>query len=263
MILANFLPEHYCELDYTNNIVKILNEKLDDNFEFYFYYNECNHKVAKNKKTKLIFHVGNEDEFNTREYKNVNFVFRFYHTNKCDNIKIHSIPIGYNSSGRNEIIFENIKPIMQRPNNVFFYGQKNYRSEFLNFVNTSKYKEKIQFSNGFRDGLNIFDYYKELNNTKICLVPKGFSPETFRYIESFASGCVVITTEKLQTWYYQNSPAFFIERWDETVDDLIDNLLCEDLTDLQENGLDYYKKFLSPEACANYILNTLKNNNLL
>lgn len=259
MLVKNALPVNYCEIDYTNRVVNILKQNLDDNFEIYFFHNLSAQKIDRTNKIKIILHVGNENAFDNREYENANFVFRFYQSDKCDYKKIFPIPIGYNSSGCNEIDFLNIKPILERSNDVFFVGQQNHRNNFIDYAKTSKYKKNINFSEGFRNGLEIYQYYKELNDSKICLAPKGLSPETFRYIEAFASGCVVITTEKLNTWYYLNSPAIFIEKWDENVDLIIKNLLENDLSELQNEGLKYYKNFLSPDATAKYIINTIKN----
>jgi hypothetical protein len=96
-----------------------------------------------------------------------------------------------------------------------------------------------------------------LSNTKICLVPKGLSSETFRYTEAFASGCIVITTEKLPVWFYENSPAYFVKDWNVVDDEFIENLLKQDLKIEKEKSLQYYKEYLSVEATTNYIMKTL------
>jgi len=258
MILKNFLPEYYCEIDYLSKVISILYDKFDDNYELYIFCSDSHPSVEKNDKFKIVIHPGNETYFDTRDYDKVDVVFRYYNSHMCDNTKIFSIPIGYNSSGKNEINFENLTPIADRTNDVFFIGQKNHRHDFINYVNISDFKENVIFSAGFRNGFEIYDYYNQLNNSKICLVPRGLSRETFRYIEAFASGCIVITAEKLNTWYYEESPAIFIKNWDITVDSIIKNLLKSDLSELQKNGLEYYEKFLSPVSIANYITNTIK-----
>jgi hypothetical protein len=115
----------------------------------------------------------------------------------------------------------------------------------------------LNFTSGFREGINIIEYTNLLSNSKISLVPKGVSPETFRFSESFAAGCIVITTEKINVWYYENCPAIFINDWSELNQNLIDNIQNPDL--IRIKGIEYYEKYLSAKANANYILNKIKS----
>jgi hypothetical protein len=118
----------------------------------------------------------------------------------------------------------------------------------------------LNFTSGFREGINIIEYANLLSNSKITLVPKGVSPETFRFSESFASGCVVITTEKINVWYYENCPAIFLNSWSELNQNLIDEILNYDYIDsLRIKSVDYYEKYLSAKANADYILNKIKS----
>jgi hypothetical protein len=262
MILSNSIPEHYCEIDYLNQINSILSKKLDDSFVVYIIHNDLTQHEKKNISRqirgytkKIAIHIS--DEYGSTDLYNLfDLVFRFYHSNLCDNKKVFNINIGYNCSGNTNIQFNNKIPLSERKKKVFFSGQ--YRSDLSNAIKTLKNKYDISFTSGFRQGLSINDYIQCLSESKICLVPRGISPETFRYSESFASGCIVITTENINTWYYKDSPAYFLNNWNELSDDLIENILGSNIDNKYLLNIDYYKKRLSPEANAQYIENICK-----
>jgi hypothetical protein len=263
MILKNELPKHYCEIDYIENIIKILEDKLPNNLELYILNNDFNLPITLNNNTKVGIHIGNEVGWDTKNYDKLDIIFRFYQSEKCDNIKIFPINIGYNSSGNNQIYFISLKNINERSIDVFFKGQSTHRNNFFNNLALKKYKKNIVKTTGFRQGDTIEDYLETLSNSKICLVPKGLSSETFRYTEAFASGCIVITTEKISTWFYENSPAFFVQNWNEVNDEFIDKILELDLLIEKEKSLNYYQKYLSPQANANYILKILSEKKII
>ena len=98
-------------------------------------------------------------------------------------------------------------------------GNPSVRYEFYKSINNLSNKYDINFTNGFRTGLPIRDYYDKLSNSKICLCPNGVSPETFRYTESLGSGCIVITKDKVNSWFYENSTAIFINDWSEVTEE--------------------------------------------
>src|SRR5690606_16149205 len=116
-----------------------------------------------------------------------------------------------------------------------------------------------QVNGKFRTGIKIDDYYKILGNTKISLAPIGTTIDTFRYIESFGSGCIVITTKKDNIWYYENAPCVFINDWNELNEKMIDNILNNNLDYIYEKNLAYYKDKLSEESVANYIIKKINN----
>jgi hypothetical protein len=257
MNVINQLPQHYCEVDYITKILKILEEKLPENFDFYIYNNDYIPNIIKNDNIKIAIHVGNEVGWDISNYDKVDLIFRFYQSENCDFQKIFPINIGYNSSGNNEVSFLTEKDLPKRNIDVFFKGQKNHRENFFNNLRLNKYNQNIIQTDGFRQGDSIQTYVETLSNTKICLVPKGLSRETFRYTEAFASGCIVITTEKLSVWFYEKSPAYFVKNWSVVDDEFIENILNQDLKIEKEKSLQYYKEYLSPEATTNYIIKIL------
>ena len=270
MIVVNEIPSHYCEIDYIDKIIEHLKNYLNDNFFLFLIYDELNEENIQNiinqiklneNSIKIGIHVGNEMSYDDKCYKHLDYVFRFYLPSFCDYKKIYPINIGYNSSGKNVIRFENEKKLSERKNEIYFYGQLSNRIDLKNALQNLKGKYNINFSGGFRQGKKIDEYVSDLCDSKICLVPKGFSPETFRYSESFAAGCIVITTEQIDVWYYKNSPAIFIKSWNELTDSFIENILSSDIDNLQKQNSDYYKEYLSPFANANYILSKIKIEN--
>ena len=113
--------------------------------------------------------------------------------------------------------------------------------------------------NGFRTGINIDEYYSLLGDTKISLAPDGTAArDTFRYNESLGSGCIVITTKKEDLWYYKNSPAFFINSWNELTQGLIEKILSMDIDEIYYKNLEHYKEYLSEEAVAEYMIKKIK-----
>jgi len=265
------LRSHACEIDYFRNITKILKDELDDSFYFYEYnqglyeYLPENVKKIKQNQTdikKIALHCGNEfaeSGFDNKLYEYFDLVFRFYQSENCDNKKIFEINIGYNSSGDNKIIFDNTKSMDSRENDVFFSGKIGGRNNFQQITKLKNPKYKINITPSFRGGYNINEYVNILSNSKICLAPNGVSPQTFRYSEAFASGCIVITNVKFNTWYGKHSPAYVVNDWSEVTEEYIQEILNSDLEEERKKSIEYYEKYLSPHANAEYILKVITN----
>jgi len=251
------IPMNYSEVSYLNELLKILNNYLDDNFELYLIYRDFNVDILNNNKIKIGIHISNETTYDDKHYHELDIIFRFYLSEYCDYDKVFPINIGYNSSGYESIEFNSNTKIQDRQIDLFFWGQLSNRQNL--FENSKRIfgKNILNFTSGFREGIDIIRYHKLLSNSKISLVPKGVSPETFRFSESFASGCIVITTEKLNVWYYENCPAIFINDWSELNQNLIDDVINSE--SIRIKSIEYYDKYLSARANANYILEKIKS----
>ena len=60
-------------------------------------------------------------------------------------------------------------------------------------------------------------------------------------------------------WFYENSPAIFLDNWSELNDNLIHNLLkIEKLNEFDILNLNYFNKNISTEGVSNYILKKIK-----
>lgn len=260
-----------CEIDYSRNIKNILGEELNDSFYLYEYnpgiysqFPEYVEKIKENEKgvKKIALHFGNElveSGFDNKLYEHFDLIFRFYQPENCDHKKIFEINIGYNSTGNNRINFNSNIPMSERKNDVFFSGKLGGRNNFSQVTKLRNPKYNINITNRFRGGYDINEYVNILSNSKICLAPNGYSPQTFRYSEAFASGCIVITNVKFDSWYGRHSPAYIVNDWSELTEDYIQKILDSDLEKERKKSIEYYEKYLSPEANARYILNVINN----
>jgi hypothetical protein len=266
MIIQNKLPIHYCEVSYIKLIEEQLLKEFDDNYSLYIIHPDLDvveglkfgEKIKNDTNYKIAIHNGNEVSFDSKYYEFFDIIFRFYLQENCDYNKVFPINIGFNSSGEYNIHPNKGNKLSERTNDVFFMGNTSVRYEFYKSINNLSNKYDINFTNGFRTGLPIRDYYNKLSNSKICLCPNGVSPETFRYTESLGSGCIVITKDKVNSWFYENSTAIFINDWSEVTEEFINNILSSNIDEKYKENLDYYERFLSPQSNAEYIIKTIK-----
>jgi len=92
-------------------------------------------------------------------------------------------------------------------------------------------------------------YSRDLMNTRICLVPRGASAETFRFFEALRYGCVVVCERLPPTPFYAGSPAVVIDRWSGLPDVL--TRLLDDRAGLQarhERSLEWWHERCSEEV---------------
>jgi hypothetical protein len=189
-------------------------------------------------------------------------------------VKIYPIPCGFNgpviANGiENNYWGEKEKmPLLYREYDLFYSGQSSFHRRILtNNLNKIKenYKAIVKETGGFRQGFTTKEYYEFLNNTRIAVIPNGVSiPESFRYVEAYESNCIAITTypikdKNYRLWYYETSPAIFLDKWSELNKKLIDKLLVSDyLVEYSEKNFEYYNNYLSTVAVANYMLDKIK-----
>jgi hypothetical protein len=263
VIFYEIEKEKWCEVRYLDAVISYLNKKIT-NYSIIVTPNQ--HTLPNTKFAKIIVILTGDELgfFSSQNYNNPNIVkiFRFFNRiGRYDEKFIYPIPPGYNWTMHNDYSKQMIKmypekKLSERKYDISFLGQPlPCRIELFNILNqlSSKYNVLSSVSPSFRTGVHIDDYYKIMGDTKIALAPDGTSVDTFRYVEAFGSGCVVITTKKDDIWYYRNSPTVFINSWSELNDKLIENILSMDLEELYDKNLKYYKEILSEEAVANYI----------
>jgi hypothetical protein len=58
-------------------------------------------------------------------------------------------------------------------------------------------------------------YSRALMDARVCLAPRGTSPETFRVLEGLRCGCVVVTGKLPNHWFYRGAPLVRLERWED------------------------------------------------
>ena len=106
------------------------------------------------------------------------------------------------------------------------------------------------------------DYAQSLRDTKICLVPRGGSLETYRTFEAAVSGCVLITEPLPAAWYYAGLPRRELRSWSQlpdTVRELVSN--PELMRFMSDAGRRWAQDVVSPEATGRWVANQLRGGN--
>lgn len=278
MIFRQFssIENNYCQLIYLYKVIDILKNRLNDDYQLILtsFLDNNLPDFDINKKNIVVF-IGDEKGYIPSWYLKPNIIFRQYNNQSlCDYKNIFPIPCGFNgpliaNGVKNDYWGEIDKmPLFEREYDLFYSGQSSFhRRRLIKNVNKIKdnYNSVIKETKGFNQGFSNKEYYEFLNNTKIALIPDGVSvPESFRYVEAFESNCIAITTYPIKNknynlWYYENSPAIFLDKWNELNNKLIDKLLDKDLLlEYFEKNKLYYNNYLSTEAVANYMLDKIK-----
>lgn len=156
---------------------------------------------------------------------------------------IYDIPLGY--FNQIEVPIVNIK---NRKYDIFFAGgiqlkstlifglespKTLSRNEMLSNIDKIKQNSpEINVEVVIKDGFKILQeekrteavlYSQKLMNSKICVVPRGNSCETFRFFEALRVGCIIITEKLPSRWFYNKAPYIQINNWGE-LDKVISNL---------------------------------------
>ncbi|MEM6831578.1 MAG: hypothetical protein AAF551_13795, partial [Bacteroidota bacterium] len=180
----------------------------------------------------------------------------------------HPIPLGYNGS-----LFDlPLKNILERKYDVFFSG--NIYKKRLNFylgarihqflmkMKTGKgraYHEHMQFNRKFTGGMTPKKYSEILMDSKIALVPEGYlSDVSFRFFEAAKMGCVIITKELYDYWFFKTFPGMQMKSWfglHKKITTILND--PEKLVSLQKETLAYYESYCNEKATADYVIQTI------
>lgn len=197
---------------------------------------------------------------------------------------VTSIPLGYFS--KNET---SVKPVKERMYNTTFIGCLNRNRthlasmlsgiprmlmllgfflddpKMMKFVNHMvKWRHPRDFyvfNPDFNTGVNGDTFTNILNNSKICLVPRGWTnAETYRLYEALNAGCVVICEKLPDRKYFKDIPAIQVDNWKDGLKKAR-GLLKDDalLQELSNKSKMFYDEFLSPIATAKIIMEKLEN----
>jgi hypothetical protein len=190
---------------------------------------------------------------------------------------VYDIPIGYDRQ-----LDLPLKDIEERIYDVFFAGSvvhRNYPIWSLKYwlenpkscsrramiSNISELKRRdpaleiellitSSFGRSSEDALNESTYSEKMMNTKICLVPRGTSFETFRFFEAMRYGCIVIVEALPSRWFYDGSPAIQLKNWNELeilLPKLLENKVL--MQEKHQRSLNWWKTKCSEEIVGNYI----------
>jgi hypothetical protein len=98
-----------------------------------------------------------------------------------------------------------------------------------------------------------------LADTKICIVPRGNVPETYRLFQGARFGCVLIAEELPRHWFYESCPALIVGRWAE-LEELLDVHL-EDrrlLARRSAESLAWWQSVVSERAIGRYMAGEIR-----
>lgn len=192
---------------------------------------------------------------------------------------IYDIPLGYYKQFKLPI-----KNIHQRCYDVFFAGslaQKKYSKKSLKYwlkdpkiVSRQKMlavieslrdkyphlKFELSITRGFHatTAQDASSYSEKMMDTKICLVPRGTSFETYRFFEALRYGCVVVTEALPSRWFYDGAPMIQIQDWSE-LEAVLEKLTNDPslIQRLHQQGLNWWQTKCSETAVGQYIAETL------
>ena len=106
-------------------------------------------------------------------------------------------------------------------------------------------------------------YSQKMMNTKVALVPRGSSLDTFRFFEALRYGCVAITDKLPASWFYDGAPVLPIGNWDK-LELIVDELFNDParMEALHQAALDFWHTHCSEEALGDYITEQLEGKKL-
>jgi hypothetical protein len=211
----------------------------------------------------IVIYLSDEYGINKIWFNKVDLIFRTYpRKGFCDNKKIFPIPCGLVMPDFVKYQMEQPKKKLSERRYDFFYSGQlaPNRESFLSKIAsiTKNFNGILRNTASFRTGYSIDEYFQIMNESRISFVPLGkVIPESFRYMESFESGCVVITDfpigEYKHLWYYKESPAIFTTNMAYPISEAFIKDILDNIDTYYERNLKYYEDFLSTNAVAGYI----------
>jgi hypothetical protein len=143
-----------------------------------------------------------------------------------------------------------------------FYLNDPRMMKFINHMVKWRHpRDFYSFNPDFNAGVKGDVFMNILNNSKICLVPRGWTnAETYRLYEAMNAGCVVICEKLPDRKYFKNIPVIQVDNWKDGLKKARD-LLKDDalLQELSNKSKMFYDEFLSPIATAKIIMEKLEN----
>jgi hypothetical protein len=224
------------------------------------------------------------DLMNLLQYIRVSILRIPYQIQNIFNIKSHrqniyDIPLGYfrqldlsikdfssrrydiyfaGSLSGNKVPFWSLKYWLRSPKNISRATMLSML-EKISSKNSDLSIKTSSFSNFANSALpGIDDYSDNMMESKICLIPRGTSYETFRLFEAWRYGCVPVVEYLPKRWFYQNAPVVQLRSWsslEQVVKELLSNPIL--LQKKHEQSLQWWREKCSEEALAKFIAEAL------
>jgi hypothetical protein len=289
-ILPDGLSEQNFWIQVTVALMKALGNKRQHNKWSLLYYTsemgtdresamvEMVSKLKGEGRLVAAIHIANEVNYDPQYYNIFDAIFRTYCSERFDDSdRIFSLPIGWCCAPlapeeKEGVDDRGIVPFRERSIDVFFAGQTGQtwtekaktarRTAMLKRVNSLDDCSTIVVDNASFKGGMAADIYREcMQQAKICLVPHGFSPETYRLTEALQEGCIVVTDvskEEIPAAWYAKAPVVLVRPDWSDFNSLMVKRLLEDAEERCSASLNYYNRWLAPEAVARQILEKLQ-----
>lgn len=103
-------------------------------------------------------------------------------------------------------------------------------------------------------------YSDLLAQTRLCLVPRGNSPETFRFFEALRAGCIPICDSLPDHWFYRGAPVVSVRRWNE-LSSVLAPLLADPVAteQLHRASVEWWQSRCSEEAVGRYMADRISS----
>jgi len=115
---------------------------------------------------------------------------------------------------------------------------------------------ELSFTDNFGASLDTdaHIYSEKMMNTKICLIPRGTSFETFRFFEAIRYGCIAITEALPSRWFYDGNPSIQLKDWGE-LEMTLENLLSDHklMQDKSQASLNWWNAKCSESSVGYYM----------
>lgn len=198
---------------------------------------------------------------------------------------IYSVPLGYG----NQLDLP-ITPIAERDHDIFFAGSVKHHAysrstikdrlrspkdvarermlHYLDRLQQSRPDLSVDLATTFEFALNAIQYEKDsskdmldaeayskrMMNSKICLVPRGTSLETYRFFEALRYGCIPITEPLPSRWFYDEAPHVPLRDWS-ALGPAVDRLISDpsQLQRKHDEALRWWDRVCSPQTVGTFI----------
>jgi hypothetical protein len=173
-----------------------------------------------------------------------------------------------------------IVPIDERPTDIFFAGSIEHhhrlrhrlgdpksrsRREMMTAVDQlvrrrPELRAELRATTSFEASAAApaADYSQALMNAKVCLAPRGTSPETFRFFEGMRTGCVVVGGGLPPHWFYEGAPMIRLDRW-AGLGDVLEPVLDDprELRRIHRDALSWWRERCSEAAVGRFVAERL------
>lgn len=266
-----FINEQFCELPFLKSIFERLQSYAQfkrQRFIIDSVYSPGTEVFIKHGlQDSIVFYLSNEHHQLPPYYEQVKHIFTPYLPYQNIPQNAHSIPLGCNG----EISLIDYIPWQNRTNDIFFSGQYidglDYRERFRHNMEDLKFKidsqglpwkYHLEFTPKFRAGMSPQNYMLTMMNSKIALVPRGYSQITYRLFEAAYCGTIIIGENYLAPSYMDEFPWLRVNHWGD-LNQFVFHLMQQPelMHSLHQDTLKAQRQFLTPEAVSKRILAVL------